>query len=241
MEVLSISTIGIIALWVAGIIVIDNYRKGAWVRKLRGYQGRVVALSSEFRAKNKDVIGGAKYGTIIEDSQTDEKRQKVLEFVVEIMPTKEVFALAEGKYKEQFKQLKAQYLEQTQEYQKQIALLQDPSSVQFQQHRQNYMMGYDNSIPRRPQEPSYNFHYEPEEFCLKTKHLKLMPKGFDIVSVSIMKNINSKKGGEKKKKMGKMPRIFRFAIYSAVTVLIWDFVANVNQVAIFFVNLFLHK
>jgi hypothetical protein len=113
MEILSIATIGIIALWVAGIIVIENHKKGAWDRKLQSYQGRVVALSSEFRDKNKEAIGGAKYGTILEVNQIDEKRQKVLEFVVEIMPTKEVFALAEGRYKEQFKQLKSRYLEQS--------------------------------------------------------------------------------------------------------------------------------
>jgi hypothetical protein len=76
---------------------------------------------------------------------------------------------------------------------------------------------------------------------LETKHLKLMPKGYDIVTGSITQELTNKEGGEKKKKMGRTPRIFRFAIYSAITVLVWDFVSNVNQIALFFVNLFLHK
>lgn len=50
------------------------------------------------------------------------------------------------------------------------------------------------------------------------------------------------KGGEKKK-VKRMPRIFKYALYAALVVLVWDVVSNANNIAMFMVQHFIlvHK
>ena len=57
--------------------------------------------------------------------------------------------------------------------------------------------------------------------------------------IKIVKNIKNKPKSDRllKIKNRHMPRIFRYAIYSALTVLIWRFVNNIDQIVNFFVSL----
>lgn len=68
-----------------------------------------------------------------------------------------------------------------------------------------------------------------DETNLSNRHLKYLTRVKEL-----------SEGGEKKVK--RMPRIFRFALYLALVVLVWDVVFNINSIVNFLLQTFLlHK
>lgn len=237
---------GIIALWFSGIVVTDSYQKGAYDRKKKKLAGRVVRLSPEFYEKNNV----SKYGKIVCVYNDDLIKQQILEVEVQCFPTKKAMLAARKMAKldydkrfeiaqEQYKKLVAQYKKEKKEFEDGDNPMIGSGGGQGYPTNSSYMAygSYAPMSPQQPTKPRHNFYFDEGDwmanhvFVIKKKLTQLMPKNFDLQTEQLIKTINEhKKGGEKPKKVMRMPRIYKFALLGVLVFLAWDFALHANQI-----------
>lgn len=113
-----------------------------------------------------------------------------------------------------------------------------PHGWEYEEENLSYLAQYGQAQP--PTKPEYNFESSSGYKVLYVKKIltKLMPIGFDPNTETIIKKLD-KKGVKRRKTI--MPRIFKLSAFAALSVLIWDFVANINNITIFLVHAFTGK
>lgn len=255
MEIFLTAT-GIVALWFSGIVITDSYQKGSYDRKKKGLIGRVVKLSPEFYEKNNV----SKYGKIVSIYNDDPVKQKILEVSVQTFPTKKALLAArkmarldyDKKYaiaQEQYKRMMLQYKKEEKDFKDGKNPMVGSGGGSMSSYNAFYgSASYMPTIPQPPREPRYDFYFdegnwmEEHVFVVKKSLTQLMPRNFDLKTERLIKTINgTKKGGEKPKKVMRMPRIYKFALLAALVYLVWDFALNFNSIMnVLYTTIILH-
>lgn len=210
----------LIVFWLIAIFTIH----GNNTKKRRAFnqalQGRIVKIETE------DTDGVPVYAIVLQISDREED-EAINQVRVREFETKEG-------YKERFEIWEKQHKAWEARKKNQRALEQSRDL-----HYQQIGWGYSDIIDARSQDPE-PYWEDRIEYEVDWIDCKIMPEGFDPRTKKLA--LSQPKGGEKKKVMRKMPRLFRYALYAALVVLVWDAVLHANDVAIFTVNTFLlHK
>lgn len=203
-----------------------------------GLKDRVVKLSGEYKRKNGITDT---YATIEGIVREDVKRQKVLTLEVVTLPSPKTLKKYEDEYRAEYNQRMEKWRENYKNFKKYIRENRMPALSQ-QYISMGYTDGYGGAggggyYPREPQKPEYSFNpddYYGEELQVDKKDTSLMPKNFDYISGSVIKELKEAKGGEKK--MKRMPKIFRYALYLAFVVLVWHVVIQIDGISGFIVS-----
>jgi hypothetical protein len=243
--IILITATGVFIVWIIGGFLVHQHKQYRFREKLDSLEGRIVKLSDELTEKAP--YKGHIYGRINDVPDYSWKEFKIYSFNVELLPTEKLLIEAEKEAREDFKQEIANYKKSMNHYHKSMKELSDRNNQVMHRLQQSaaqmYNGQYQSYVPQEPRKPE--FHFEYDEYVtmrISKKDVKLMPKNFDYISGTIIKSLDSKKkkGGERK--VRRMPRLFRFALYLALIVLVWDVVLNANSIANFVVQTFiLHK
>lgn len=198
---------------------------------------RVVKLSSECKRKNNTTDT---YATIERIVREDEKRQKVLTLEVVTLPSPKTLKKYEDEYKAEYEGRMDKWREDMKRWKKWVK--ENSGIVVRQQYYDSFSGGYGGGggyapVYPEPQKPYYDFN--PDDYCgeelrVDKKDTSLMPKNFDYLSGTVIKELKEAKGGGKKVK--KMPKIFRYALYLAFVVLVWHAVMQIDGISGFVVH-----
>lgn len=225
----------------ASLLIVSKIRtskkKKAFIRKKKNLIGRVVKLSPKFLSSDyKDFYKYAKIIDIYEIFIDGKGTSNIDSLLVQGIPDKKALLTAKDTYDKDYKARMKSFEKSNKEYL-------NKRYVWVVTQYPNFGGGYSPQFPQRPvYNPSSLFNSDNLKISVNCEDVKLMPKNWDIVSGTVMKPINSVKKGGEVKKMKRMPRIFRFALYLALVVLVWDLVLNANNIILFAVHTFiLHK
>lgn len=233
----------------------------AFRNKLENLEKRIVCFSKEYRAKHGMKH---KYGMIDYVSYQLSKR-KITSLNIQLLgsfPDKEKRNKWEKDKQYQIKQLEEKIKKYENETPTSPTLeYRDyrPTSLQgtisplyvgtMSQYAQQYANAYNSHDMllqqlRQLQTSTYvesNPYLEVPYTLVLKKKMKIMPRNFDWQNETIIKSLDKK--GKEVKRMRRYPRLYTFAVLSALVYLLWDVVLNANNIVTFLANHFLiaHK
>lgn len=211
--------------WVSGYFVADAINNIKFSKHKYALRGRVVRLDEAYCTKQ----GIARYGVIA--GVTREYKNKILEVEVGCVMNEDRIKKLHAYYDKQYELKMKEYARQLHAYNQNVKIY-GQGAVQAMSQSQQYLTiggaGGDYHVYQQPYKPTYDFSSNSGiVYRTVSKSLtKLMPKGFDITTQSIIKPI---KEGKEVKRRRTMPRIFKYLFLLAGVIIALSVAITLNN------------